>query len=396
MKAAAALAIALALAAPAAQAATANVSSPDEALVSARRLYNEGRYFQASRYAFLAGASDRLRGEAYSLITVSLVHAGLYQSAAYFFIRTLQEGDQIAVRRALTVTEALFRHVDGDLFRRYLIRRTQPGDYDASNRSAFAYAVGKEALLRGDEAAAVRQLDSVSHSSPLWPFSLQIRATAKAILGDSNGALHDFEECASRADSTANRDGGDDQWLARAKAEASDLKARCQAGVARSLYEQGRFRDADKAYDEIPKASFVWTDILFEQAWNAYAEREYNRTLGKLVTYKSPGLSFVFNPEVDVLTAQAYLALCLYGDANQVINAFNGKYEKVGKDVKRFVDTTGLNLLPYYEAGKKAMKGRLHQAGDFDRLMNRFVRAPYFRRLVDAEESLPTEQAAIR
>ncbi|MCC7442747.1 MAG: hypothetical protein IT285_14015, partial [Bdellovibrionales bacterium] len=331
----------------------AQVGSAEEALNTARRLHSEGKFFQSARYAFLAGTSEKLRGEAYSWVTLGLVRAGLHHSAAYFFIRTLQSGDPQAMRRALTVTESLFRRVDGDLFRRYLIRRTQPADYDPVNRAAYAYAMGKEALLRGNEAEAARQLDGVPRSSPLWPYALQLRGSAKAIQGDTAGALKDFGSCAERAGEIVDTVAEPEEesasvaaWRARARAEARDLQARCLAGTARTLYQVGKFPEADRAYDEIPKASFVWTDILFEQAWNAYAQREYNRSLGKLVTYKSPALSFVFNSEVDVLTAQTYLALCQYSDANEVINEFNGKFDRVGKEVKRFVDEHRLNLSP--------------------------------------------------
>lgn len=382
-------------------AATPKVSTADEALSSAKSLYSEGKFFQAARYGFLAGADARTRGEAYSWVTLGLARAGLHNAAAYFFIRTLQEGNQASVRRALTVTESLMERLDGDLFRRYLIGRTQLADYDNENRGAFAYAMGKEALLRGDEASAVRYLDGVSRNSPLWPYALQLRGTAKAIQNDGAGALRDFRACASAADLVssafqAEAPGEAAAWTSARREQAMDLEARCNAGVGRTLYQMERFREADKAYDEIPKASFVWTDILFEQAWSAYAQREYNRTLGKLVTYKSPALSFVFNSEVDVLTAQSYLALCLYADANVVINDFNGKYEKVGKQVKSFVDSNGTNLAPYYQAGRKAVNGRLHTKDDFDRLLNRFVRAPYFQRLVAADVGLSAELGAVQ
>ena len=65
------------------------------------------------------------------------------------------------------------------------------------------------------------------------------------------------------------------------------------AGEARTLYQMDRFDEADQVYDRIPKASLVWPDILFEQAWNSFGRQEYNRSLGKLVSYKSPALNFM-------------------------------------------------------------------------------------------------------
>ena len=156
------------------------------------------------------------------------------------------------------------------------------------------------------------------------------------------------------------------------------------------------FEDADRTFDRIPKQSFVWPDILFEQAWNSFGRQEYNRSLGKLVSYKSPALRFVFNSEVDVLRAQSYLALCLYSDANDVINEFNQKYGKIGAQVKSFVEGNSSHLSAFYELGKSALQSRLDTPNDMNRLANRFVRGPYFQNLVKAERAVESERSAIQ
>ena len=142
--------------------------------------------------------------------------------------------------------------------------------------------------------------------------------------------------------------------------EAEDLDARCQAGKARTYYQANQFDAADQAYDRIQKASIVWPDILFEQAWNSFARGEYNRTLGKLVSYKCPALYFVFNPEVDVLRAQSYLALCLYDDARVRSSIeFGGKYAGVGEEVKRFVGgSSERSGSAFFEKGWEAVAPR--------------------------------------
>lgn len=367
---------------------------------TAATLFNQGQYFTSARYAFSAMQQDpRYKPEAYSWITVGLARAGLYNAASYFFIRTLQEGDRGAIRRVLTRTEDLLVHVGGDLLRKYLIRHTKYEDYDSGNRSAYLYSLAKHAVLTGRVAKAAKYVGSMSEDSPLYPFALQIRGTAHAIAGHDSGALADFRRCAGIADQTLDVTDavGEDgkvvstKWAEQRKRQAEDLRGRCQAGVARTLYQMEKFHEADRQYDLIPKKSFVWTDILFEQAWNAFAKAEYNRTLGRLVSYKSPALSFVFNTEVDVLRAQAYLAMCLYADANDVINEFNSKYEKVGKRVKRFVERNSSDLGAFYKAGKQALAAPLHTSNEFYRMMNRFIRGPYFQNLVTAEKTARAE-----
>lgn len=370
------------------------------ALNTAKRLHSEGSYFRSARYAFAATEADgKLQAEAYSWITLGLVDAGLYQTASYFFIRTLQSGDRRATQRVLDRAEELILNVGGDLFRKYMIRHTFMSDYNESNRNSFLYSLGKDYLFKKKEKQAIQALSRITSSSGLWPFALQMRATAYALMGNPNQALSDFQECVQRSQHVSIRNTqlpSEVSQLVKEQNESMilELKHRCQAGVARVYFEKGQYADADRAYDEIDKESFVWADVIFEQAWNAFEKREYNRTLGKLISYQSQSLSFVFNPEVDVLRALSYLRLCYYNETNQIINRFNRKYEKIGVEVKRFVEANSKNLTRFYERGKSALYAPLHSTDDFNRMLNRFVRGTYFQNLVLSEKAVQAEWRA--
>lgn len=84
-------------------------------------------------------------------------------------------------------TEDLLLRVGPDLIRRYLIKHTKYADYDARDRSAFLYVLGKHALLIGKESLAASYFDAMEETSALWPYALQLRGTAKAIAGDVGG-----------------------------------------------------------------------------------------------------------------------------------------------------------------------------------------------------------------
>lgn len=369
-------------------------AEPQDSLRAAQSYYEAGQYFKSARYAFssLEGGAD-VQSQAYSWITLSLVRAGLYNSASYFFIRTLQTGGQIPVRRVLTQTQDLLVHLGADLVRKYLIQHTKYEDYDAANRNAYLYSLGKEAILAGEDQKAVGYFDGIRASSPLYPYVLELRGSAYALLGQNDSALSDFRRCQGRAFDLTGAASG--RWRTRMRREAEDLQARCTADEARTFYQMDRFDEADWAYDRIPKASLVWPDILFEQAWNAFARGEYNRALGKLVSYKSPALSFVFNPEIDVLRAQSYLALCLYADANDVINEFNSRYSPIGEQVQRFVETRSSDLPAFYELGRAALHQSIYSEHGVYPFLNRFIRGPYFQNLVASERELRFEREAI-
>ena len=383
-------------------AALAETQSGTQLLKAAQEFCQRGQYFRCARYAFSAAqdSSAGVEDEAYSWVTVGLVQAGLPQSAAYFYVRTLQGNHPAATHRVLSQTEEIVNHVGVDLLRKYLISRTKVEDYDTRNQSVFHYLVGKSALLEGQYSRALEELSRVAYSSAFHPITLQLRGTVRAILGQGDGALNDFEQCISESgrlleQAQAQKERFGEAWVKQGRSKAEDLRARCRAGLGRTYYQMNRFRDADRAYDRIPKSSLVWTDILFEQAWNAFSQQEYNRALGKLVSYKSPALKFVFNTEVDVLRAQSYLGLCLYADANDVINDFNSKYSRLGEEVKRFVEGNANEPEAFYQTGKRVLESSLFTNNGLHQMINRFIRSPYFETLVHVDREISKEMIVI-
>jgi hypothetical protein len=347
-------------------------------LAEAQQLYSSKQYFKAARYAFAAiDENPARRAEANAWVTVSLVEAGLEQAASYFFIQTLAQGERSAIRKVLAKTERVLAAVGPDVLTPYLIKHTSASDYDSRNREAYLYVVARQALISGDEKRALSLLQTISPEAKNAGELYQLRATVQASLGNLTASFEDYQACERLA-------------------SLQDLKNRCIAGQARVLYEREQFAEADRVYDRVAKQSLVWPEILFEQAWNSYRRSEFNRTLGKLVSYKSPALSFVFNPEVDVLRAQSFLSLCLYNDANQVVDDFNRTYALVGDRVKELLLKNEKSLSAFFDAGKLVVAQPLTSSQPLNRVMNRFVRSPSFQRWVQSERDLMVELQNIR
>jgi hypothetical protein len=100
----------------------------------------------------------------------------------------------------------------------------------------------------------------------------------------------------------------------------------CLVNKARHFYKEGDYKSALAAYEKIPKSSYKWPYILLEKAWVYYQLGDLNRTLGLLVTYKSPLLDTYFFPEAEYLAALAYFRLCLYQDSTTIINQYYQVY----------------------------------------------------------------------
>jgi hypothetical protein len=157
------------------------------------------------------------------------------------------------------------------------------------------------------------------------------------------------------------------------------------AGVARGYYQGKDYAEADRWYDDVEIQSMVWPQVQYEQAWAAVARGDYNRALGRLVTYKAPGLSWFYESEVEMLRAMSYLQMCVYEDSERESKDFVEKYTKVGQEMKALLDESAggntRSLVRLFQKGITAMNSKIHSESQLDQAMNRFVRSPYFLQL---------------
>jgi hypothetical protein len=170
-----------------------------------------------------------------------------------------------------------------------------------------------------------------------------MKGTVFANLGNNKDAESQFKDCirtseseASDADSNLQRD----QLLLN--------RDYCIAGMARVQFAAKNFKQAELNYLDIQKTSFVWPQILFEEAWTSYYAKNYNRTLGKLVSYKAPVFDFIFKPEVEVLKALTYMKMCLYDDARQTADEFYNSLLEPSRELRNFINTRGKDYRYYY------------------------------------------------
>lgn len=186
-----------------------------------------------------------------------------------------------------------------------------------SKSDNIRYIIAKKYLREGDYGVALTFLENISSSHVIYPFALNMQATILSILKNSSKSTDMFEKCASVSSSRLSKDKNNNKLKLN--------RDYCIIGKARANFASGNFDKSDLQYLDIPKSSRVWPEILVEEAWNSYYQKNYNRTLGKLVSYKAPVFDYVFNPEHEVLNALSYMKLCLYQDAKKVSDDFYTK-----------------------------------------------------------------------
>lgn len=223
-----------------------------------------------------------------------------------------------------------------------------------SSSNSIRYLIAKKYLRKDKASLAIKYASKINPNHPVYPFAANLLGVAYSMRGNQKASISNFKDCERTSDRRAKRVSGGE------KKQLLVNRDYCVMGVARAQFTKKDYKDADLQYLDIPKSSYVWPEVLFEEAWNSYYMKNYNRTLGKLVSYKAPVFDYIFNPEIEVLNALTYLKLCLYGDAKRISDNFYAEYMKPARSLRIFLKRKSKNykyfyrLMLDYEATKRS------------------------------------------
>jgi hypothetical protein len=229
-----------------------------------------------------------------------------------------------------------------------------------------------------EEALSILRV-SIPRNHPARPFALSLEAGIYSITKRYNDAVRVYQECISSSRSSMSRT--KDPTRLRQLTVNRDY---CIVGIPRTQFAGGEYLKANLSYLDLDKSSYVWPEILFEEAWNSFYLRDYNRTLGKLVTYKAPVLDFIFNPEVNVLESLSYMEMCLWDDTGKVVDDFYSRYERDHTELKKFLISQGKNYRYYYLLAQSRLSGNVRGNELLNTLLYAIVRDPAYAELYDS------------
>lgn len=365
--------------------------STEQFMAEGLRLEKRAEYFQAARYYFQAlqrAGNDSQKGLAYAAISNALIAQGMPQAASYFFLKAVAIGEDRAIRMALLGTQALVDQVGGVLFKKYALKYTKEDQYPGRQRDYFLYFIAQDHLFAQRPNDVIRAVNDMTGEFPRYPSALFLRGTASLLLGNVEAGTSDFKSCAKLAEKSAYMRGQTTQ-------EARELKNRCVAGVARAYYQGKNYTEAEAWYDQVEIQSMVWPQVQYERAWTAIARGDYNRALGRLVSYKAPGLSWFHDSEVEMLRSISYLQMCIYEDVEKESANFQARYTKIGQEVKALLDQSASgstsSLVRLFQKGLDAMNNKVYSEVPMHQVMNRFVRSPYFVQLAKTGDRVRKE-----
>ncbi|WP_127717731.1 tetratricopeptide repeat protein [Halobacteriovorax sp. HLS] len=247
-----------------------------------------------------------------------------------------------------------------------------------SNAPTLKYILAKKYFRQGKYDLALKSLNgTIPKNHPAKPFALFLEGSIFTITKKYKSSLQAYNECISASES-ANSYGNENR-----KTQLSINRDYCIVGKARTNFSTGQYEKANLDYLDLSKSSHIWPEVLFEEAWNSFYMRDYNRTLGKLVTYKSPFLSFIHNPEIDVLSALTFMELCLWQDTLKVVDEFYANNEKDHAQIRGFLNKHRKDYKYFYLLAKSRMNGKVRGNKLLNKMLNSINRDPAYREIFD-------------
>ena len=278
--------------------------------------------------------------ESYPRIVRHLVDEGFYYAAVPYIKEYLTSSRSVRTASIDLLIDRVVTKVGVKQFEvlpaRFLERSRAP---------MLRYILAKKYFRRARYDEAMQALGgSISSDHPAKPFALHLEGAILSIKGQHAMARERFRSCVGSSNRFMGRYSSDPNR----RRQLVINRDSCLAGIARNYFSARNFQKANLAYLDIEKSSPVWPEILFEEAWNSFYRGNYNRSLGKLVTYNAPVLNFIHNPEINVLRALSYMELCLWDDARKSVDDFYGRYESGTDRARQLMRRNRKNLNYFY------------------------------------------------
>jgi DNA segregation ATPase FtsK/SpoIIIE-like protein len=128
--------------------------------------------------------------------------------------------------------------------------------------------------------------------------------------------------------------------VAREPDVITPVRNEAKKALARVLYEQGDFMGSYRLYREIEAPEYTLADVILEEAWAKYRQRDYKKAMGLLVAFTAPSFQSLFKPEQYLLQTLIYMQYCHYGAARGALDAFQGRYGEVLHAIRQRQDLT--------------------------------------------------------
>lgn len=258
----------------------------------------------AAAWSYLEGATpdDPRYDRALRLLAQSAEGMGLSYAASLWYLEIARaRRDPTLVNDAIRGLERLIQaypHDEETLVRGFIATAEITG-LGTEEQAFIAYHQGLDSLRKGINDWAEEQFAAIPPES-----SYALRARYVLIVRQI--ARGEIEPARERLVA-----------LAEARDLPDDLALDIDRALARIAFDQGRWRDALEAYEEVRESAPDDPQLLLEMAWTHYYLGEYQRALGLLLALDAPAYSGLIAPERYLLEALSLRKLCQFEPARR-------------------------------------------------------------------------------
>ncbi|MCK5884084.1 MAG: hypothetical protein KAG61_10360 [Bacteriovoracaceae bacterium] len=259
-------------------------------------------------------------------ITYDLIESKYYFSASVFVNKRIKRDRKIGDRfEDAILTTAIKTGIDTfwELSSEELSTHSSP---------TLSFSHGLKLFKEQDFNKAYNELKKVPRDHKFSPEARLIQGSINQLFRKKTNAKSKYRDCITDVDESIKS-----AKFEKLKRYYTIIGETCRIHIARMEYATGNYKKAVTEFNKISKNSYKWPYILIEKAWAHYQLKDYNRTLGLLVTYKSPLLTSYFFPEAEVLGALTYHRLCLWNDSSIIIQKYYSDYRKRSSELKKLL-----------------------------------------------------------
>lgn len=347
------------------------------------RLIEKGDYMTGSRelYRLSRGSFFKSRRSAIKYtLGIAFLEMKLYHLASLQFVYVIKKAGGTYKEKAIKKLALVLSHFENDRIFCTLKKHIKEWEYPLPVRDQMMFYFGSCAFDEGKFRLALRYFSKVGRHSPFRSRALYHIGLAHAERNKVKQAVEAFRDMSSME-----------------KGITDTNRVAALMGLARVLYQGGRFGDSIKIYRSIPKDTVYFHEALLENSWNYLRSGRFRSALSNFQTLHSVFYKNRYQPESLILRAYVYLYICRYDEMEKTLNLFKAVYRPVFQNVRRSLKWSS-SKNAYLKAVLSAHRNREQglELSDGSVLpqvvMDRVLKSPTFRSMVSYLEKLQEEK----
>jgi len=192
--------------------------------------------------------------------------------------------------------------------------------------SAVNYVKGKKMFFLKKDKEAIKYFSKVSAGSNFYLQSVLNLASLYEINGQVSKAIKLAKRCVKLSSRGAKVSPSRIRRVSAAfRAYIHDT---CEILIPRAYYKQGKIKKSVAHFKRIDSRSYQFPHLLFDSSWAYFRLKNYNRAVGRNLTFQAPLLDNYFLPESEFVKAITYLRLCDYDETIKIIKNFDKNVRK--------------------------------------------------------------------